>query len=251
MTGSCRGKLPTLMVRRRASAVSNHEAPLLASPFETLASQAPQGEGPTRLSRRLFAWLVDRDVPAMRERRLAVGDDQRVQFDEAMAFLLVIADYLRTRREHVAGLRGRQQLHPAADMNPGAEDRVVDQRLVHHPLQHAGMAEILPRIERIALADIGEILRRRLARPVARQGAEPFADLVGTRADRLALRDRCGFAVIPNCNIRCGCRQRRASGGAQLAPALHLDRQYAVTLDAGDLGELAIIDRLDETRLDQ
>ncbi len=34
------------MVRRRASAVSNHEAPVrhLASSFETLASQAPQDE---------------------------------------------------------------------------------------------------------------------------------------------------------------------------------------------------------------
>jgi len=32
------------MVRRRASAVSNHEAPMLASSFETLAAQAPQDE---------------------------------------------------------------------------------------------------------------------------------------------------------------------------------------------------------------
>jgi len=33
------------MVRRRASAVSNHEARILASSFETLAAQAPQDEG--------------------------------------------------------------------------------------------------------------------------------------------------------------------------------------------------------------
>jgi hypothetical protein len=34
-----------LMVRRRVSAVSNHEAPMAASSFETLAPQAPQDEG--------------------------------------------------------------------------------------------------------------------------------------------------------------------------------------------------------------
>jgi hypothetical protein len=33
------------MVRRRVSAVSNHEAPVVASSLETLASQAPQDEG--------------------------------------------------------------------------------------------------------------------------------------------------------------------------------------------------------------
>jgi hypothetical protein len=32
------------MVRRRISAVSNHEAPPVATSFETLASQAPQDE---------------------------------------------------------------------------------------------------------------------------------------------------------------------------------------------------------------
>jgi len=33
------------MVRRRVSAVSNYEAPTVATSFETLASQAPQDEG--------------------------------------------------------------------------------------------------------------------------------------------------------------------------------------------------------------
>jgi hypothetical protein len=37
------------MVRRRASAVSNHEARLVAASFETLASQAPQDEDYRRL----------------------------------------------------------------------------------------------------------------------------------------------------------------------------------------------------------
>jgi len=33
------------MVKRRVCAVSNHEAPMVASSFETLATQAPQDEG--------------------------------------------------------------------------------------------------------------------------------------------------------------------------------------------------------------
>jgi hypothetical protein len=38
-----------MVVRRRVSAVSNHEASLSASPFETLAAQAPQDEDPAEL----------------------------------------------------------------------------------------------------------------------------------------------------------------------------------------------------------
>src|SRR5207237_9146913 len=122
---------------------------------------------PARLRRRLLARLVDRDVVTMRQRRLAVGDYQRVELDEAVALLVVIADDFRAGRDHIAGLRGGKQLHAAADVNPGAEDGVVDQRLVHHPLQQAGMAETFFGVDRIGFPDIGEILLRRLARPVA------------------------------------------------------------------------------------
>jgi hypothetical protein len=43
------------------------------------------------LRRRLLFWLIDRDVLAMRQWRVAVGDDKRVEFDEAVALLVVIA----------------------------------------------------------------------------------------------------------------------------------------------------------------
>src|SRR6185369_15435130 len=104
---------------------------------------------PTRLRRCLLARLVDRDVVAMRQRRLAVRDYQRVKLDETMALLVVIADHLRAGGNHVAGLRGGKQLHAAADVDPRAEDGVVDQHLVHHPLEQAGMAEAFLGVDRI------------------------------------------------------------------------------------------------------
>ena len=46
-------------------------------------------------------------------------------------------------------------------------------------------------------------------------------------------------------------RQRRSAGRAKLAAALDLDREHAVALFAGDIGQFAVIHRLDEARLDQ
>src|SRR5437879_423690 len=93
------------------------------------------------LRRSLFARLVDRDVPAMRQRRPAVCDNKRIELDEAVTLLFVVAGHPRASREFVAGLRCCNELHPAADMNPGAENGVVDQNLVHDPLQQGGMAK--------------------------------------------------------------------------------------------------------------
>src|ERR1700686_510004 len=87
------------------------------------------------LSRRLLARLVDRDVLAMRQRGAAVGDDQRVELDEAVALLFVVAGDFCARRQFVAAAGGAGKLHPAADMNPWAQDGVIDQHLVHDPLQ--------------------------------------------------------------------------------------------------------------------
>ena len=56
------------------------------------------------------------------------------------------------------------------------------------------MAEAFAGVDRIGFADIGEIFLGRVARPVARQRAEPFADFVGAGIDRLALGDRRDFA---------------------------------------------------------
>src|ERR1700730_15964522 len=127
------------------------------------------------LRRLLLARLVDRDVLAMRQWRAAVGDDERVELDETMAFLLVIAGDACARRQLVAATRSVEKLHPAADMNPRAQDGVVDQHPVHDPLQQAGMAEPFTRTNRIALAHIGQVFRRSFAGPGARHGAEPSA----------------------------------------------------------------------------
>src|SRR5437879_11899608 len=93
------------------------------------------------LRRSLFARLVDRDVPAMRQLRPAVRDNQRIELDEAVTLLFIVAGHPRASREFVAGLCGGKELHAAADVNPGSENGVVDQNLVHHPLQQGGMAE--------------------------------------------------------------------------------------------------------------
>ena len=60
----------------------------------------------------------DRDVLAMRQRRGAVGDHQGVEFDEAVALLVVIAGDFRARRQFIADAGRGQKLHPGADMNP-------------------------------------------------------------------------------------------------------------------------------------
>jgi hypothetical protein len=54
----------TLMVRRRVSAVSNHEARTVASSFETLAAQAPQDEGiaPLVTQQDLALAIMEEDV---------------------------------------------------------------------------------------------------------------------------------------------------------------------------------------------
>ena len=60
------------------------------------------------LRRRRFARLVDRDVVAMRQRRLAIGDDQRIELDETVPLPVVVAGHFRPCRDDVPGLRRRQ-----------------------------------------------------------------------------------------------------------------------------------------------
>src|SRR6202023_1417769 len=103
------------------------------------------------LRRRLLARLIDRNMPATGERRHAIADDQRVELDKAMALLLVDVGDFRARGQFIAAARGAEQLHLAADVNPRTEDGVVDQYLVHHPLQQAGMTEPFANIDPIAL----------------------------------------------------------------------------------------------------
>ena len=73
-----------------------------------------------RSCHRLFARLVDRDMPAMRQRRAAVGDNQRVEFDEAVALLVIIADDLGTRGQFIADTGGSAQPGPQPVSTPAA-----------------------------------------------------------------------------------------------------------------------------------
>ncbi|MEH2689969.1 hypothetical protein DXU04_34435 [Bradyrhizobium diazoefficiens] len=203
------------------------------------------------LRRSLLARLVDRGVLAMRQRCRAVGDDQRVELDEAVALLLVVRGDLGPRNDLVAGARGRQQLHAAADVDPRAQNGIVDEDAIHHALDQAGMAEPLAREDRIGFPDIGEIVRGGLPDPSARLCAKPFAGLERRRADRLALSDRGDREIVAQIHRRRSRRQRGRPGGAELGTAEHLDREQAIVLGRIDIGRLAVIDRLDEAGLHQ
>src|SRR6185437_3400235 len=69
--------------------------------------RADQTSTRSNLRSRLLARLIDCGVLAMGERRLAIGNHQRIELDEAMALLLVIAGDVRPCGEFVAGLAGR------------------------------------------------------------------------------------------------------------------------------------------------
>jgi hypothetical protein len=93
-TLSCPGRgVAFFMPLRRAGTVPN--TALCTAP--ALQRTAPQvlraalRPGHGMLRRRLFARLVDRDVLAVRDRGAAVGDDKRIEFDEAVPLLFVVA----------------------------------------------------------------------------------------------------------------------------------------------------------------
>jgi hypothetical protein len=108
----------------------------------------------------------------------AVCDDQRIQLDKAVAFLLVIAGDLCARDQFVATPRRRQQLHPAADMNPWTEDGVIDQHPVHHPLHQPGMAKSLAWVDRVTFAHVAQIFVCGFSSPCARHRAQPLAEFI-------------------------------------------------------------------------
>src|SRR3954452_20662543 len=100
------------------------------------------------LRRRLFARLIDRNVLAMRQGRAAIGNNQRVEFDEAVALLFVVAGDLGASGQFIAAPSGAEKLHAAAYMNPRPENGVIDQHPVQDPLDQAGMPEPFGQIDR-------------------------------------------------------------------------------------------------------
>ena len=136
-------------------------------------------------------------------------------------------------------------------MNPGPEDRIVDQHAVHHPLDQAGMAEAFAGEDRIGLPDVGEIFAwpprrpRRAAwcRAICQFHRKPRSPACARQPrpprDSRRARTRAPRPAARRCRWR---RDRR--GFPPRSPA----RRYS---PRRDLGDLAVIDRLDEARLDQ
>ena len=147
---------------------------------ETAAYWIPRLPGMTGrgavLRRRLLTRLVDRDVVAMRQRRLAVGDDQRVELDEAVALLVVMPITLRGRWSPPS-LR-RKAIACGCRRNPGAPKWRCRPAPGSSPAAAGRDDQALSR-RSDRLPDVGQIFAGRVARPVARRGAEPFAEFVG------------------------------------------------------------------------
>ena len=113
------------------------------------------------------------------------------------------------------------------------------------------MAEPFARVDRITFAHIGQIFLRRLAGPGARRGAEPLAELVACRIHRLALGHRRRFDKI-------AIEIDGADAGSDALPVAQSWPRLSTSIDstpslsaAADVGDLAVIDRLDEAGLDQ
>src|SRR5580658_1752041 len=65
-----------------------------------------------------LARAIDRQMLGAGDRRALIGDDQRVDIDEQMALMLVIAGDAGAHAERVADPRCSEMLDLAADMHP-------------------------------------------------------------------------------------------------------------------------------------
>src|SRR3954464_3216592 len=115
----------------------------------------------------------------MRHWRTTVGNKQRIKLDKAVALFLVVAGDLGACGQLVAAARCGEKLHSAADVNPRAENGIVDQYPVRAQPPQPGMTEAFSRVDRVALTYVSQIFRRRFTSPHARRGAEPLPELIG------------------------------------------------------------------------
>src|SRR5215472_12418642 len=74
-------------------------------------------------SLRRLPGLVDRGVEYLRDRPF-VREHEDVELDKLVALLLVARGHARARRERLACARDAEVLHPAADVDPGAQPHV-------------------------------------------------------------------------------------------------------------------------------
>src|SRR6516165_1059012 len=89
-----------------------------------------------------------------------VRDDDRVELDDGVTFGgYDIGSNLRAQRQLLTSVRRSMMTDPAADVDPGAENDVLQQRLIGKPQDLAGMHQPLGPIDRIDLADFIEVGR--------------------------------------------------------------------------------------------
>ena len=171
----------------------------------------------------------------------AVGDDEAVEVDEAVALLLVVAHYLGAHRQLVADLGGGEVVDLAADVDPRSQHDVVGERPVEKARQLARMRQVLAPIERVALAHVGDVLGRPFPSDVERADAERAANRQRDLVGRGALRDG-GDGREGIEGGRLGARHGGMAGGAELTAAHHLDVETAICLLGGHRRGLALVD---------
>ena len=110
--------------------------------------------------------------------RARVSENHRIEIDEPMALAFIVRGNDGAHRELRADVCRPEILHPAAGMNPGSQHEVLRQRPIAQSQQNARMTKFFGRIERMRLADIGEVARGKFRRnrfqPFPSQGDDPY-----------------------------------------------------------------------------
>src|SRR4051794_458655 len=99
--------------------VRNENAPAASS------IPIPQPKDRAALRSGGLAQPIDRGMADMGDRGRAVRQHHRIDVDEAVALLLVIAGDPRPHRQSVTDMRYCEMLDPAAGMHPGAEHDIA------------------------------------------------------------------------------------------------------------------------------
>ena len=101
---------------------------------------------------------VDGGMQHMSEHALIIGDDKRVDIDQAMALALVVGGNARAHGKDIANNRGREVLHAAAGVHPRPKDDVVAQGEVACAQHEARVDKVFTPIKHVGFADSQQIL---------------------------------------------------------------------------------------------